>query len=284
MPAFDPVRDAVLNSPVSTHPPLPSPFTPTTASSSSPFPSPSLSRRATDLSVLLNNDQSSDQSPKSASYIDQDRLGHSAPFRRSSLPQTPSKDVIDISSPSIQPPKPAPIHSPSRSPAVSTATSRPSSSSSSNHNPHFLQTPRTTVSPTMPPPPLPSSTIPYNPTRKTPAKSVLVPLSQEEIIRYKSYRGAGTLRLTKRKRTFSTEAENQPPAKRFAGDVGVIQDHCSSSFRVCINNVTHLNTLTQTTRGQKLASHKDKNHPSWVLKISTTGSNPFSYPASPIPY
>ncbi|KAJ8517555.1 hypothetical protein ONZ45_g5279 [Pleurotus djamor] len=50
MPAFDPVRDAVLNSPVTPSTSLP--FVPPSSSSSSP----SLPRRATDLSVLLNSD------------------------------------------------------------------------------------------------------------------------------------------------------------------------------------------------------------------------------------
>lgn len=64
MPAFDPVRDAVLNSPISSSLPLPSrmhvemPQDTSTLPDLSPAPivSPLLTRRATDLSVLLNDD------------------------------------------------------------------------------------------------------------------------------------------------------------------------------------------------------------------------------------
>jgi len=64
MPAFDPVRDAVLNSPV--------------------IASPSLQRRATDLAVLLNDNH---DSPASTSYDNQhnDKLVDVSPLRRHSL-------------------------------------------------------------------------------------------------------------------------------------------------------------------------------------------------------
>lgn len=66
MPAFDPVRDAVLNSPISSSLPLPSRMhlemphghdtSPLPEPSPAPIVSPQLTRRATDLSVLLNDD------------------------------------------------------------------------------------------------------------------------------------------------------------------------------------------------------------------------------------
>ena len=71
-----------------------------------------------------------------------------------------------------------------------------------------------------------SSTIPYNPkVRITPPGSVLTPLSQAEIDKYKSFRGQGVSRLTKRKRSASEETDERP-AKRHAGDVGVVVEHC----------------------------------------------------------
>ncbi|TFK72515.1 guanine-N(7)-methyltransferase [Pluteus cervinus] len=81
-------------------------------------------------------------------------------------------------------------------------------------------------------PPRPSSTIPYAPkNRITPAASVLVPMSREEMEMLKDFRGEGTLRLAKRKRARSPELledTGQPPEKKLAGDVGVIVDHYNS--------------------------------------------------------
>jgi mRNA (guanine-N7-)-methyltransferase len=71
-----------------------------------------------------------------------------------------------------------------------------------------------------------SSTIPYNPKiRITPPGSVLTPLSQAEIDKYKSFRGQGVSRLSKRKRSVSEETDERP-VKRHAGDVGVVVEHC----------------------------------------------------------
>jgi len=73
-----------------------------------------------------------------------------------------------------------------------------------------------------------SSTIPYNPkVRITPPGSVLTPLSQSEIAKYKSFRGQGVSRLTKRKRSASEETDERP-VKRHAGDVGVVVEHYNS--------------------------------------------------------
>ena len=94
MPAFDPVRDA-LNSPLSPSHPPPSPFTrPSEAPhySSSPLASPSIGKRATDLSVLLNDDPPpltrtpSSRSASLAHLVHQtepeDKLAYSDPLRR----------------------------------------------------------------------------------------------------------------------------------------------------------------------------------------------------------
>lgn len=69
MPAFDPVRDAVLNSPID-----------------SPGPSPSLGRRATDLAVLLNDDHPTllhHQPTSIHSFLD-DTLASAEPISRAS--------------------------------------------------------------------------------------------------------------------------------------------------------------------------------------------------------
>ncbi|KAH7916010.1 guanine-N(7)-methyltransferase domain-containing protein [Hygrophoropsis aurantiaca] len=80
--------------------------------------------------------------------------------------------------------------------------------------------------------PPPSSTrvssVPYDPRRRTPASSVLIPMSPQEIEMYKNYRGIGTQLLTsKRKRQRSPDAEeaNQQPIKKHIGDVGRVVEH-----------------------------------------------------------
>ncbi|KII88966.1 hypothetical protein PLICRDRAFT_159944 [Plicaturopsis crispa FD-325 SS-3] len=81
----------------------------------------------------------------------------------------------------------------------------------------------------MPPPPPRAASIPYNPTkRRTPPTSVLVPMSPAEMEMYKNYQGVGTQRLAgKRKRGRSSEPNDsgERPAKRLAGDVGVVVEH-----------------------------------------------------------
>ncbi|KAH7889761.1 guanine-N(7)-methyltransferase domain-containing protein [Phlebopus sp. FC_14] len=75
-------------------------------------------------------------------------------------------------------------------------------------------------------PPRPS--IPYNPrNRKTPATSVLVPMTPQEVQLYRNYRGIGTQRLTKRKRDRSNSPDDvpHPPSKRHAADVEKVVDH-----------------------------------------------------------
>ena len=55
-------------------------------------------------------------------------------------------------------------------------------------------------------------------------------MTPQEMEMYKSYRGIGTqILLSKRKRDRSTSPDNlpQPPAKRHAGDVGRVVEHCA---------------------------------------------------------
>jgi mRNA (guanine-N7-)-methyltransferase len=273
MPAFDPVRDAVLNSPISPSQALKSPGYPRLdisaslptnfTATSSPLSSPSVGRRATDLSVLLNSHSQEPTirtpPPTRSSTLSHllhsdnldDRLQGAQPLRR------PSKQRSDVTEDPVfhsgrTSPQPSSISrkslsnqvqqlfhqsvagpssyvQPAEVPAVLSpvfsSASRPSSSSS-NPSTQFNATPRTTSSPVMPPPPS-SSSIPYNPRKRiTPAGSVLIPMSPAEMEMYKNYCGTGTQRLTKRKRARSTEPnEEQPPAKKLAGDVGVVVDH-----------------------------------------------------------
>ncbi|KAF8448023.1 mRNA capping enzyme-domain-containing protein [Boletus edulis BED1] len=286
MPAFDPVRDAALNSPVSQPKPLPShahdadldrherhSFDVPSPSSSRPSSSratnsPTVARRATDLAVLLNSEPQEPRTPSSArpsslSHLllgtdtqspvsllppttalngDVDRLvGAPSLRRRSNLPvldmsrtDAPPEDGQSQSQHfSRLPPPPssrAPFHGKQQAESASSsapralptspftrspvrASSRPSSSADT-----------LTVAAPMPPPP---SAIPYNPrSRKTPASSVLVPMTPQEMELYRYYRGAGTqLLLSKRKRDRSSSPDNNLPAKRHAGDVGKVIDH-----------------------------------------------------------
>jgi mRNA (guanine-N7-)-methyltransferase len=185
MPPFDPVRDAVLNSPIS----------PSQQPVAVDHP-----RRATDLAALLNDDPPPPTSTSARSSV------HF--LLRSDSDQSTNKLGLSHSPPiSTVPPQ----HGP---------PSRPSSPASSSTS---LLTP-TTSSPFMPQPSL--STIPYNPRRITPAGSVLIPLSQAEIEMYRNYRGIGTQKLSKRKRT--TDEPDPQPVKKLTGDAGVVVEHCQS--------------------------------------------------------
>ena len=175
MPAFDPVRDAVLNSPVD-----------------SPTRSPSLGRRPTDLSVLLNNgDHPPLHRPPSSIHsllAPDDTLATAPPFRRASSSTT-----------------------------LSTPEQRPTSSSTATSMTHIL--------------PSKSLPLPYNPNRRTAPDLVLVPLSSEEMRLYKNFRGQGAKRLVaKRKRASSDEPDpaDTRTSKRHTGDVGVVVNHCQS--------------------------------------------------------
>ncbi len=182
MPAFDPVRDAVLNSPID-----------------SPGPSPSLGRRATDLAVLLNSNDRPTQlhhRPTSIhSLLHDDTLASAGPISRAS-----------------------PMHDKHGSPSSSHPSTHPVDDTSP-------PAPRSAGGPTM----LTKRPLPYNPKRRTKPDSVLIPLSPEEMEKYKNYRGRGTARLaTKRKRALSDEPESADarPVKRHIGDVGVVVEHC----------------------------------------------------------
>ncbi|KAJ7489906.1 mRNA capping enzyme-domain-containing protein [Mycena galericulata] len=162
MPAFDPVRDAVLNSPQTPAKVLSSPQT-VLSSSQVALSSPQTgsrplagTRRATDLAALLNADP-----PRTSTLAhllrtdDDDHLAAAPPIRKA-----------------------------------------------------LKYSPRTRVSA---------------------PDSVLKPMSQAEINLYKTYQGKGTVRLAKRKRESPAEPDpDQPPAKRVAGDVAVVVEHCTS--------------------------------------------------------
>lgn len=301
MPAFDPVRDAVLNSPViqsfalpyNTHVQdtdvdrqeghsidIPSPSS--SRPSSRATGSPSLTRRATDLAVLLNSDTQAPRTPSSAkpsslshlllfdddssttvsstSTVEADTLSSVQSLRRrnTSLPTLDilREDVDNQAQPSSRqlsstvssrsfPAQQADTasHVTSASPSVSRVFpssplarspvlpfSRPSSSSS---NPTPLFSPPgvvKTTSSTMSQPPRPvAPSVPYNPrSRKTPAGSVLMPMTPQEIEMYKHYRGIGTQSLLakrKRSRSKSPDDPSAPAAKRHAGDVGRVIEH-----------------------------------------------------------
>ncbi|KAF5358252.1 hypothetical protein D9756_001837 [Leucocoprinus leucothites] len=225
MPAFDPVRDAVLNSPVEqTHTPV------FARRPRSPIASPSLTRRATDLSMLLNTDSVPPPHRAQASALshilhsspsgEDDKLATSAPFRRTSHHQSDSHFAY--------PPEPHHHHN-ERSPSPNrlfpdSPRSRPSSSSS--HAPPPPSTARNTTSPMLSP--RTPSTLPYNPTKRiSPAGSVLQPLTPVEMQMFKNYCGRGAARLMKRKRAASNDPE-LPPSKRHAGDVGLVVNHYNS--------------------------------------------------------
>jgi mRNA (guanine-N7-)-methyltransferase len=203
MPAFDPVRDAVLNSPVTPTQPLTSPYARREHHSSSPAAdarhitsSPTLQRRATDLSVLLNDDSqeptiraSPTSRPSTLSHIlhpnhvPDDKLAQTVPFRRPSLDSFQQVPLPD-------------------------------------HPTLRMSTP-------------PPSTLPYKPTRRiTPATNVLVPMTQGEVNLYGGDRCRfGARILMKKKRARSAEPEEEPPSKkRLTNDADVVATHCKPGF------------------------------------------------------
>ncbi|KAI0303477.1 guanine-N(7)-methyltransferase [Multifurca ochricompacta] len=93
-------------------------------------------------------------------------------------------------------------------------------------------------SPTPPRPPSPppkAKPLPYNPRRRTPAVSVLEPLTPDELHFYRTQLGIGTRRLAKRKRSPSYEPPDnrQPPSKR-SRDTGLVMDHYNARPEVGI--------------------------------------------------
>jgi mRNA (guanine-N7-)-methyltransferase len=273
MPAFDPVRDAVLNSPITQSHPLspyprldlqsPNSFPNHNSALPSPIVSPSLGRRATDLSVLLNSDsqEPSHRTPRSSNLSHllrsstEDKLATAEPLRRSMnlnveinhekhegslsfsrrLSSPPSKPSFsDLGLPTKSPvPGPSSARLPPPDSNISPSPSFSFTSLSAFPTPpsHFAATSRRTRSPALPLP----QTIPYNPrNRITPAGSVLIPMSQEEMERYKDYCGVGTARLTKRKRGRSDEPDvrDEPASKKLVGDAGVVVEHCGFPSRL----------------------------------------------------
>jgi mRNA (guanine-N7-)-methyltransferase len=236
MPAFDPVRDAVLNSPIAQ--------TPKTTLSPS-LASPSLGRRATDLSVLLNShsqEPSLHTPPLRSSTLSHllhgnhdntfnEKLDASQPLTRSTIDsQSTFRSTKSMFTSSPSPTRESPV-----------SRSRPSSSSSSVSVPYLSQPntrPLTNTSMLPPPPSQLQSTIPYNPkVRMTPPNSVMIPMTPAEVEMYKDYRyrGRGVALITlgtKRKRSEELPEFdiNQPPMKKLAGDVGVVVDHCQYSL------------------------------------------------------
>jgi mRNA (guanine-N7-)-methyltransferase len=259
MPAFDPVRDAVLNSPVTPTQPLNSPYGRVDLSSASPA-SPTLTRRATDLSVLLNADSqqppfrspSTSQPPTLAHLLHpndtvDDRLAHAEPLRR------PSIEILQEGSPHMsrtyEPSFSRPTLPPNVPPLSAVPSSQPSTADSAQTLPSPAQSPfMQSISrppssvPASPPsispvqksqisaPHPPRSTLPYKPTRRiTPASSVMIPMSEAERQMYAQLQGTGTQKLSKRKRAPSTEREDVRPIKKHLGDVGVVVAHCEPS-------------------------------------------------------
>ena len=203
MPAFDPVRDAVLNSPIS--------------------PSDrDTTRRATDLAVLLNDDPPFPRSPPPP-FSARSSLSHI-------LLHDPDRELLSAPALSRHPRPSFPR------PALPPSPRPPSPSTSSDTSSHPPPTPSTADSPSMPQP-IPA-TLPYNPRRITPAGSVLVPLSAAEVEKYRHFVGKGTQRLSKRKREDHAidDEPSRPLGKRPRGIAGVVASHCERSW-------SHINQL-----------------------------------------
>ena len=92
-------------------------------------------------------------------------------------------------------------------------------------------------------------TLPYNPRKRiSKPESVLIPLTQSEIEKYKNFRGQGAARLlAKRKRASGDESESEDtrPHKRHTGDVGVVVEHCESYLLLCalLTDPTNFQTI-----------------------------------------
>ncbi|KAI0648227.1 mRNA capping enzyme-domain-containing protein [Trametes meyenii] len=169
---------------------------------------------------------------------------------QSQLQSQPQRPTTRPASPVRAPvPPPAPS-APART--ASPATQKPPASrqrtSSGNGVPpqsSSLPPPASSLPPKpLPPPPsaMKRSAIPYAPRRKTPATSVLIPLSPAEMERYRNYTGGvGTMILRKQKRVENLLGDGPPPAKRDrededtseenprkkrrSGDVAVVVEH-----------------------------------------------------------
>ena len=297
MPGFDPVRDAVLNSPITRSPTLPRHHPPpSTSAATSPHnttaPTAQAPRRAT-VAALLNDTSTSPSSsfhpppppvrtsslahilhpnpaddpprfpspeekltrvsslarlPSETSFLD--------PYRFSSLPPgiihpaagplsppqqeplfTPTTERVgSLFTPTVeQRGLPFPIVTPTSPASARSNLSRPSTSSSTSHRPPPSPVmPRPPAprarSPTPPRPPSPPpkpKPLPYNPRRRTPAGSVLEPLTQDEMHFYRTQLGTGTRRLAKRKRSPSLDLPDGQPVPKKSRDAGLVMDHCT---------------------------------------------------------
>ena len=102
--------------------------------------------------------------------------------------------------------------------------------------------PKPEVDPPPPPSSMTRSTIPYAPKfRRTPASSVLIPLSPAEMERYRNFPGGvGTMLLRKRKREdagvkrdasvkLEEDGDEDKRKRRKTGDVAVVVKHCESA-------------------------------------------------------
>jgi hypothetical protein len=206
MPAFDPVRDAVHNSPIIQSPPasarieLPS-SRPTTATTPSLSPSrhttgSPISRRATDLSVLLNEPltytaasgltdsplftpTTASRPPRSLSDLLQpvdplpDKLGHLEPFQRSpfSISNTPSKHPFVANYPftfTVSDPHPHHVQEPPSTPL----SDNPSPTPPPAHSPIFTSSSRPSTS---------SSTPGHVPMKRSPVILNRSPVAQQHI-------------------------------------------------------------------------------------------------------
>ncbi|KAL1741883.1 mRNA capping enzyme-domain-containing protein [Schizophyllum fasciatum] len=218
-------------------------------SSSSPLASPSVGKRATDLSVLLND---SDPPPlvrtpssRSASLAHlvhpdpepEDKLAFEDPLRRAPPPRdedgyfahrpSSSSSRTSLSSAGLFSPSPA-AHANGRPTVVAPESPGRTSRPASSHG---------TMAPPPPPPPPPRRA--YQPKRLTPAGSVMIPLSQAELQQFQHFRGRGALSLSKRKRRASAEPEDddddKPPAKKLVGDPGVVAAHYNARPEVGVD-------------------------------------------------
>jgi mRNA (guanine-N7-)-methyltransferase len=297
MPGFDPVRDAVLNSPVTRSPTIPRHYPPpstsaaispnnasaptaqaprratvaallndTSPSPSSSFHPPSLPVRASSLAHILHPNPPDDPprfpSPEErlsrVSSLGRRSSEASIPdfFRASSLPSGtihPAASPLSPSHPEVFTPTTERASGlftptveqrghifPSTVPTSPTSSrlnlSRPSTSSSTSHRPPPSPVmPRPSVSrarspsPQRPPSPPPKpKPLPYQPRRRTPAGSVLEPLTSDEMHFYRTQLGQGTRRLAKRRRSPSYEPPDAPAAKK-SRDAGLVMNHCTLS-------------------------------------------------------
>ena len=259
-----------------------SPVTPTLSNIISPNPAPS---------VHATSRPSSSQSTSSSTMPSRPTASVSAAQPRktsTSMPPPPQPVSYPTTPPAPSPVKAEPLKvgsSPRSSPKVpARAPPRPSAASAAGlpPKPQMLQAPTGLASlppkpEVSPPPPFPvgRSTIPYAPKfRRTPASSVLIPLSPAEMERYRNFPGGvGTMLLRKRKREDADvkhdrsvkpedDGDNEEQRKRRkTGDVAVVVEHCE-----CTLSVPHFLVAdsSQITRAQTSGSHSARSHRSLV--------------------